>query len=209
MQVERFDELPEAVLDHIAAFTDGPVGDMPISWAFKQGDHDLTAVPTDFRRWADRAAFAAARRDSARLAALRVMSSAGLSYRDIAELVGTSHQRVGQILAEAGKFAQLSALPSGRIVSWLRARAPRGRTACSDRASLPLVESMEDALSPTEEALALFLDGVLREPPADRAPLLAAAARLVRQAAQDDLLHRALDEHATRGWRSHGGRRGT
>lgn len=100
--VERFDELDVEVRDLIYLLTDEPEGSFGIDWHYVQGERDYTRAVEDLHRWEEQTAEAIANRDRARLEIIRTMKASGLSQRAIAEVIGTSHQRVGQLMAEAG-----------------------------------------------------------------------------------------------------------
>ncbi len=98
--VERFEELREAVRDLISTLLDVEPDSFWIEWHYRQGSLDLTDLIEHLREWEDLAERAARNRDASRRAVVASMHSAGLSYREIADVIGISYQRVGQLLSD-------------------------------------------------------------------------------------------------------------
>lgn len=99
--VEDFDDLDTEVRDLIYLLTNEPEDSFDIDWHYVQGDHDYTRAVEDLHRWEAQTAEAIANRDRARQEIIATLKRAGLSQRAIAEVIGTSHQRVAQLMAEA------------------------------------------------------------------------------------------------------------
>lgn len=98
--VEHYDDLDTEVRDLIAGLTDAEPGDLAIDWHYRQDDSEYTPAITTLREWEEKAAVAVATRDTSRRAAIDVMRRTSLSYRDIADVLGISYQRVAQIAQE-------------------------------------------------------------------------------------------------------------
>jgi predicted RNase H-like HicB family nuclease len=94
---ERFADLNEEVRDLIAGLTDTDLGHFDVRWHYVQRDHDFTTVIEALRTWEEQAELAMASRDEARRAAIGAMRRLGLSVRDVADVVGLSHQRISQL----------------------------------------------------------------------------------------------------------------
>lgn len=99
--VERFDDLDVEVRDMIHLLTDAPEASFRIDWRYVQGEIEYTRPVEELRHWAAESKQAAANAERARLEIITTLRSAGLSQRVIAEVIGTSHQRVAQLMAEA------------------------------------------------------------------------------------------------------------
>src|ERR1700742_3888702 len=101
--VERFEDLSGAVRDLIATLTTAEPDAFWVEWDYLQGSHELAGQLAELRRWEQLAVAAVAQRDLTRRHVGGLMREAGLSYREIADAIGISHQRVAQIIdAEAG-----------------------------------------------------------------------------------------------------------
>jgi DNA-directed RNA polymerase specialized sigma24 family protein len=98
--VEHFDELDTEVRDLVAGLTDTDPHEFDIEWHFQQNDHDYTSALQQLHERESEAENAIKHRDTSRRAAIVAMRSAALSYRDIADILGLSHQRVAQLAAE-------------------------------------------------------------------------------------------------------------
>jgi hypothetical protein len=96
--VKHFEDLHDAVNDLIATLTDTEVGDFWVEWRYRQGSYELTELILDLRQWEKQAEVASLNRDAARKAVVEAMRTAGLSYREIADVLGISFQRVGQLV---------------------------------------------------------------------------------------------------------------
>ena len=84
-------EAKRRAVEMVALWHDIDPGDVLIEWDIRLGD--LSRPVTQAK-----AAIAHAEADRERRdAAVRALTDAGLSYRDVAELLGLSHQRVAQI----------------------------------------------------------------------------------------------------------------
>lgn len=164
--VERFAELPDAVRDLICTLLDLEPDDFWIDWRYRQGEHDLTDLVAHLRQWDAQADRATRNRDRIRWLAMTSMHSAGLSYREIADVVGLSHQRVGQVLSRSD--ADAVPMPTLAPVG----RAQRG-------------EAENQTPSPAEAALAALLDSVRSVRPDARHALLTTTASLLQNAAND------------------------
>ncbi|SDC33095.1 hypothetical protein [Actinokineospora iranica] len=105
-EVEHFRDLPDAVRDLIATLVDSETDAFWIEWHYRQGDHDLTQVIENLRQWERLAERAAYQRDLSRQAVVESLRAAGLTYREIADVVQMSHQRVWQLLDTEGKTAK-------------------------------------------------------------------------------------------------------
>jgi hypothetical protein len=95
--VEHFDDLDVEVRDIIAGLTDADPEDFDVDWQYLQGEHDFTQ---QLLRWSESERAVAellAERDEARHALIESMREAKLSFREIADVMGLSHQRIAQL----------------------------------------------------------------------------------------------------------------
>ncbi|MEJ3657497.1 MerR [Actinomycetes bacterium KLBMP 9759] len=95
--VERFADLDREVRDLIAGLVEADPDDFDLVWRYVQGDQDYTGRLEQLRMWEDRLRVDAEQHEAARKAAIEAMRAAGLSLRDIADVVQLSYQRVHQI----------------------------------------------------------------------------------------------------------------
>jgi hypothetical protein len=177
---ERFADLPEAVSDLISTLLDVEPDSFWIDWHYRQDSHDLTDLIGHLREWEDLAERAARGRDASRHLVVESMHSAGLSYREIADVIGVSHQRVGQLLSDRGARA----IPEAR--SMVQAKWTRQL-----RNAMPHDESADEGLSPFEAVLIALLDSVRRTRPDGRHDLLSTTASVLEDAADDTEFLRA------------------
>lgn len=98
--VEHFAHLDVEVRDLVAGLTDATPESFTLVWLYT-GDREYTVELDELFAWEKRAKEAVERREEARRSAVEAMRAAGLSQRAIADVVGLSHQRVQQLLAEA------------------------------------------------------------------------------------------------------------
>lgn len=103
--VEHFGDLGIEVRDLIAGLADIDPEEISIEWRYVQGDHEYTPAVEGLREWEQGARKAIEQRDAARRAAIVAMRNATLSFRDIADIVGLSHQRVAQLVSEYDRQA--------------------------------------------------------------------------------------------------------
>jgi hypothetical protein len=175
--VERFEELPEAVRDLISTLLDVEADSFWIDWHYRQGNHDLTDLIEHLREWEDLATRAARNRDLSRKAVVESMRSAGLSYREIADVIGTSYQRVGQLLSDSG--VDLMA-PHHGVTSIVQAKWTRQL-----RNTVIHGATVEGQPTPYEGVLIALLDSVRRVRPDSRRDLLSTTASVLKDAATD------------------------
>ncbi|RLK54147.1 hypothetical protein [Actinokineospora cianjurensis] len=161
--VERFGELPDAVRDLVSTLVGVEPDAFWIEWRYQQGDADLTHVIETFRQWERLATQLSRHRDASRLAAVRDMRSAGLSYREIADVIEVSHQRIGQLLDKSGVVDGAEKALAGVVID-----GPGSGVA-----------------TPFDMLVAVLLDSARRLPAASRSGLLATAASLLREASVD------------------------
>ncbi|WP_243790941.1 MerR [Saccharopolyspora gloriosae] len=100
-EVDHLEELDLEVRDLIAGLADREPDSFHIDWRYLQGDVEYTRPVEELRHWTAESRQAAANAERARLEIITTLRSAGLSQRVIAEVIGTSHQRVAQLMAEA------------------------------------------------------------------------------------------------------------
>lgn len=100
-EVDHFDELDVEVRDLIAGLADREPDSFDLSWHYRQGDVEYTRPVEELVHWREQSRQAAENAERARLEIITTLRAAGLSQRAIAEVIGTSHQRVAQLLAEA------------------------------------------------------------------------------------------------------------
>ncbi|GAA3363987.1 MerR [Saccharopolyspora gregorii] len=100
-EVDHFDELDVEVRDLIAGLADREPDSFDLSWHYRQGDVEYTRPVEELVHWREQSRRAAENAERARLEIITTLRAAGLSQRVIAEVIGTSHQRVAQLLAEA------------------------------------------------------------------------------------------------------------
>ena len=175
--VERFEELREAVRDLISTLLDVEPDSFWIEWHYRQGSLDLTDLIEHLREWEDLAERAARNRDASRRAVVASMHSAGLSYREIADVIGISYQRVGQLLSDSGTGAPVpNHVPvSLGLAKWIR---PFRNTVIHGSA-------LDGQPTPFEGVLIALLDSVCRLPPDSRHDLLSTTASVLEDAATD------------------------
>lgn len=171
--VERFADLPDAVRDLLANLLDTAPDEFWLEWRYRLGAHDLTGVIEQLREWHELAENASRGRDASRMAAMASMHSAGLSYREIADVIGISHQRVGQLLASPQ--IDIAWPPQNRDLQekWVL----RLRNAAFQQA--------DGQSSPFEAMLSALLDSALRIRPDLRQEVLTATASILEDAARD------------------------
>jgi hypothetical protein len=181
--VERFEDLPNAVEDLIATLTDTDAGNFWVEWQYRQGDHDLTELIIDLRQWEKQAKIAALNRDAARSALVRAMRSAGFSYREIGDVIGVSFQRVGQLLDAADATVVYRVGTATLHSRWTRELADKLRNVAIHGVHL---DAGKEYLSPLEAALVLLLDTARLVRPDSRRGLLSTTAEVLGDVAADD-----------------------
>jgi DNA-directed RNA polymerase specialized sigma24 family protein len=103
--VEHFDDLEVEVRDLISGLTDVDPDEVDIEWRFAQNGQDYTQALQRLHEWESKAENAIEHRDASRRTAIAAMRGAALSYRDIADILGLSHQRIAQLAAESQQQA--------------------------------------------------------------------------------------------------------
>ena len=98
-QARRLDQVPETVADLVSLFTDLDPADVTVHVTVAWPEALATLVAEVEAARADAEARAAAAADL-RLALAADLTREGLSVRDIARVLGVSHQRVAQLLAQ-------------------------------------------------------------------------------------------------------------
>lgn len=92
---ERFADLRDGVREAVIDLVEHD--DFELEWAFGAAGHDYTRTLGMALTQADAVASARDHLERARHEAITDMQGAGLSYRDIADALGISHQRVAQL----------------------------------------------------------------------------------------------------------------
>lgn len=175
--VEKFEELDDAVRDLIAFLADVEPDAFWIDWRYRLGTQDLTVLVENLREWEHLAEQATRHRDATRKAVVESMRSAGLSYREIADVVGLSHQRIGQLVAADDHGA---AAPPDRLHELVDAQLAlriRDPQAHGLRGEVP---------SPFESVLIALLESVRRVRPDSREDLLSGTASVLADVATDE-----------------------
>jgi hypothetical protein len=179
--VEKFEDLEDAVRDLIASLVEIEPDSFWIDWQYRLGTQDLTVLIANLREWESLAEQATRHRDATRRALVESMRSAGLSYREIADVVGLSHQRIGQLVAEDEQAADQS--PEGLcefVDAKVTLRSHRPDTHGHHR----------DAPSPFESVLIALLASARRVRPEARSGLLSGTASVLADVAADkEFLH--------------------
>ncbi|WP_026454984.1 hypothetical protein [Saccharomonospora iraqiensis] len=99
--VERITDLETEVRDLIATLREVDPYEFDIKWHYEHAGHDFSGLITTLRERERNARDAVRKRDEARTIAITRLHDAGLSLREIAEILGLSHQRVQQLSARA------------------------------------------------------------------------------------------------------------
>ncbi len=180
--VERFEELSDAVRDLIATLTAAEPDAFWVEWDLLQGSHVLAGHLAELRRWEQLAVAAVAQRDLTRRHVAGMMREAGLSYREIADAIGISHQRVAQIL-DAGTTGASPQWTDLRIDAMWRAE-PHVRLG-ELLGRNPGDRQDDRPLSPLEAGLDMVLTSALAVSPQQRHDLLTATAGVLAGAADD------------------------
>lgn len=177
--VEKFAELPDAVRDLIASLRDIEPDSFWIDWRYRLGSRDLTALIENLREWDHLVEHAVRQRDATRSATIESMRSAGLSYREIADVIGVSHQRVGQLVAESGNDALLR--QPDELYAAVEAKLTRRLRGPADRDPVG-----SEVPSPFESVLVALLASAQRARPDFRGELLSGTASVLTEVATDD-----------------------
>ena len=175
--VEKFEELDDAVHDLIASLVDVEPDSFWIDWRYRLGTEDLTVLIENLREWEQLAEQATRHRDTTRKAVVESMRSAGLSYREIADVVGLSHQRIAQLVAEEDDADDAPGPSAGHLREFVDAQLTL---------RLPDAEVRGlggTAPSPFEAVLIALLAHTRRVRPSSRGDLLSGTASVLADAA--------------------------
>lgn len=95
--VEHFDDLNVEVRDLIAGLTDADPDDFNLTWHFEFNGYDVTSDIVSALEKELHLKKAERERDTERKRAITAMRRAGLSFRQIGEVLDISHQRAQQL----------------------------------------------------------------------------------------------------------------